>query len=76
VTYVVGPSVNPLQNKEIQYVNIVYNVCIEFFNGQIWKEIMLELNGKPSNIITFSTDFSFQNLVFFNLFEFSTTKIT
>jgi hypothetical protein len=40
------------------------NVCINFLNIQIWKEIMLELNGKPSSVITFSTDFSFQNLVF------------
>jgi hypothetical protein len=28
------------------------------------KEIMLELNDKPSSVTTFSTDFSFQNLVF------------
>ncbi len=38
--------------------------CIDFLNNQIWKEIMLELNGKPSSVTTFSTDFSFQNLVF------------
>jgi hypothetical protein len=30
------------------------NVCIKFLNSQIWKEIMLELNGKPSNVTTFS----------------------
>ncbi len=24
------------------------NVCIDFWNSQIWKEIMLEFNGKPS----------------------------
>jgi hypothetical protein len=30
---------------------------------------MLELNGKPSSVTTFSTDFSFQNLVFWNLLE-------
>jgi hypothetical protein len=24
------------------------NVCIDFLNSQVWKEIMLELNGKPS----------------------------
>ncbi len=44
------------------------NVCIEILNSQIWKEIMFELNGKPSgkpsSVTTFSTDFSFQNLVF------------
>jgi hypothetical protein len=37
---------------------------------------MLELNGKPSSATTFSTDFSFQNLVFGNLFEFSAAEIT
>jgi hypothetical protein len=38
---------------------------------------MLELNGKPSLSVTkFSTDFSFQNLVFWNLFEFSVAEIT
>jgi rRNA maturation endonuclease Nob1 len=40
------------------------NVCIDFLNSQIWKETMLELNGKASSVTTFSTDFSFQNLVF------------
>jgi hypothetical protein len=34
-----------------------------------------ELNGEPSSL-TKSIDFSFQNLVFWNLFEFSATKIT
>ncbi len=29
-----------------------------------------EQNGNPSSVTTFSTDFSFQNLVFCNLFEF------
>jgi hypothetical protein len=37
---------------------------------------MLELNGKPSSVITFSTDFSFQNLIFWNLFQISATGIT
>jgi hypothetical protein len=55
------------------------NVCIDFLNSQIWKEIMLEWynwNGKPSSVPTFSTDFSFQNLIFWNLFEFSAAKVT
>jgi len=52
------------------------NVCIDLLNSQIWKEIMLELNGKPSSVITFSTDFSLQNLVFWNLFEFLVAEIT
>jgi hypothetical protein len=47
-----------------------------FLNSQIGKEIMLELNGQPSSVTTFSTDFSFQNLVFWNLFEFSVAEIT
>ncbi len=37
---------------------------------------MLELNHKPSSVTMFSTDFSFQNLVFGNLFEFSGAEIT
>jgi hypothetical protein len=37
---------------------------------------MLELNGKPSSVSMFSTDFSFQNLVSLNLFELSVIKIT
>jgi hypothetical protein len=37
---------------------------------------MLELNGKPSSVIAFSNDFSFQNLGFWNLFEFSAAEIT
>ncbi len=37
---------------------------------------MLELNGKPSSVTTFSTNFdSFQNLVFWNLFEFSAAQV-
>jgi hypothetical protein len=36
---------------------------------------MLELNGKPSSVIMFSTDFAFPNLVFWNLFEFSVIEI-
>jgi hypothetical protein len=52
------------------------NVCIDFLNKQIWKEIMLELDGKPSTSTTFSTDFAFQNLVFWNLFEFSVVEFT
>jgi hypothetical protein len=36
---------------------------------------MLELNGKPSSVTAFSTDLSFQNLLFWNLFEFSVAEI-
>jgi hypothetical protein len=37
---------------------------------------MLELNGKRPSVTTFLTDSSFQNLVFWNLFEFAAAKIT
>ncbi len=68
--------VTPLPNRETQHVNIVLQCICQFFNRQIWKEIMLELNGKPSNVTTSLTDFPFQNLVFWNLFEFSAARIT
>jgi len=55
---------------------LFYNVCIDFLNVWISKEIMLELNGKPSSVTTFSNDFSFQNLVFWNLFEFLAIETT
>jgi hypothetical protein len=65
VACAVGPSVNPLQNRETQHVNMVLQcMYLVFLNSHIRKEIMLKLNGKPSSITTFSTDFSFQNLVF------------
>jgi len=35
---------------------------------------MLELNGKLSSVTTLSTDFSSQNLIFSNLFEFSAAE--
>jgi hypothetical protein len=38
--------------------------------------LLLELNGRHSSVTTSSTDFSFQNLVFWNLFEFSVAEIT
>jgi len=74
VACAVGPSMNPLQNRETQHVNIVLQ-C-RYSNSQIWKELILELNSKPPTVITFSTDFSFDNLVFWNLFEFSAAEIT
>jgi hypothetical protein len=36
---------------------------------------MLELNGKPSSVTTFSTKLSFQNFVLKKSFQFSVTKI-
>jgi hypothetical protein len=47
-----------------------------FFQQPNMEEIMLKLNGKPSSVITFSADFSFQNLVLKKLFEFSAAEIT
>ncbi len=37
--------------------------------------LLLELNGRHSSVIMSSTDFSFQNFVFWNLFEFSVVEI-
>jgi hypothetical protein len=62
--------------EELNMWTLFCNVCICFLNSQIWKEIMLELNGKPSSVLAFSTDFSFQNLGFWNLFEFSAAEIS
>jgi hypothetical protein len=76
VACAIDPSANPLQNKETQHANIVLQCIYRFLNNQIWKKIMLELNGKPLSVTTFPTDFSFQNLIFWNLFEFSTIEIT
>jgi hypothetical protein len=55
VACVVGPSVNKIQNRETQHVNIVLQR--RYSNSQIWKEIMLELKRKPSSVTTFSTVF-------------------
>ncbi len=77
VAYVVGLSVNPLQSKETQHVNIVFQFMYWFFEQQNMKgDRAQEQNGNLSSVTTFSTDFSFQNLVFCNLFEFSAAEIT
>jgi len=58
---------------------IVVLVCPLSHTNQVLNfvgEIMLELNGKPSSVTMSSTNFSFENLVFWNLFEFSAAKIT
>jgi len=36
------------------------NVYVDFLNSQIWKEIMLELNGNPWSVTRFSIDSCFQ----------------
>jgi len=61
---------------ELNMWTLFCNVCIYFLNSQIWKEIMLELNGKPSSVIMFSTDFSFQNLVFLEFIWISVADST
>ncbi len=77
VTCDIAPSVNQLQTiGKLNMWTLFCNVCIDFLNSQIWKEIMLELNDKPSKVTTSSTDFSFQNLVFEILFVFSAAEIT
>ncbi len=50
------------------------NVCINFLNSQIWKEIILQLNVNPTNVTLFPTDFSFQNLVFGKILNFQWQK--
>ncbi len=47
-----------------------------FWTAKYEREIIIELNGKLSSVTMCSTDFSFQNLVFWNLFEFSVAEIT
>ncbi len=75
VACVIGPSVNPLQNRETQYVNIVLQ-CMYWFSKQPnMKGSHAWIDDKPSSVTTFSSDFSFQNLVFWNLFEHFVAKI-
>jgi hypothetical protein len=55
--------------RKLNMWTLFCNVCIKILNSQIWKEIMLELSGKPSSLTTtFSTEFSFQNLVFWGIY--------
>jgi hypothetical protein len=44
------------------------NVCIDFLNNQIWKEIMFELNGKLSSVTMSSTDFFLSKTWFFGIY--------
>jgi hypothetical protein len=44
------------------------DVCINFSNSQIWKKIMLELNGKPPSVTMSSTDFSNSKTWFFGIY--------
>jgi patatin-like phospholipase/acyl hydrolase len=69
VACAIGPSVNPLQNRETQHVKIVLQHMYQFFE-------QLEVIRKPSNFTMFSTDFSSQNLVFWKILEFLAAEIT
>ncbi len=55
VACAIGPSVNPLQNRETQHVNIV----LQSMNWKVSLQVVTHV---------FSTDFSFQNLVFFGIY--------
>ncbi len=65
------------------YVSIFWTAKIErksCLNWMVSFQVLpcpqLELNGKASSVTMSSTDLSFQNLVFWNLFEFSAAEIT
>ncbi len=60
--------------EKIQHTNYSRTVPPEFQNMQILNAHLANTSG-PS-VTTSSTDFSFQNLVFWNLFEFSAAEIT
>ncbi len=49
---------------------------LDFLKSQIWKEIMLELNGKPPSVTMFSTNFSLKNQAFLEfIWIFSTRNL-
>jgi len=65
VACALGSSVNPLQNRETQHVNIVLQMYVSIFRtAKYEREIMLEWNGKPSIVTAFSTDFFLPKLGF------------
>ncbi len=65
-----------IQNRETQHVNIVLQCVYWFFwTAKYERKSCFELNDKPSNVTMLSTDFSFQTVVFWNLFEFSRAEI-
>ncbi len=73
---VVGTSVNPLQNRETQHVDIVLQCMYQFFEQPNMKGNYAWIDWNPSSVTMLSTAFSFQNLFFWNLFEFSVAEIT
>ncbi len=56
--------INKIGKLSIWTWTLFCNGCIVFLNSQIWKEIMLELNGKPSSVTTLSfKSFNIQKLL-------------
>jgi len=67
----------------VGWVDTTYDIILQsityisFLKNQIWKEsIYLNWILDIQNVTMFSTDFSFQNLVFKILFEFSAAEFT
>ncbi len=61
--------------RKLNMWTLFCHVCINFLNSQIWKGIMLELNGKPPSVTTFSTDFSFKTWFFGIYLNFQQQKL-
>jgi len=81
VVCAICPCVNPWQNRETQHVNIDLQYMYQFFEQPNMKGNHAWIECKTSSVTTFSTGFSlqnlvfcFQNLVFWNLFEFSASR--
>jgi len=74
VACAVGPSVNPLQNRETQHVNIVLQCMYPFSEEPHMKgkSCLLSLQVLPHSQLIFPP----KNLSFWNLFEFSAAEIT
>jgi hypothetical protein len=49
-------------------------VFYQFRQTSVARSVGPSVNGRPANVTTFSTDFSFQNLVFWNLLDFQRQK--
>jgi hypothetical protein len=77
-------QINMKQNKYPWIQGIIRSIClsVKYIWHQVdWYSGMFKFSDLSSVIPTsvavpFSTDFSFQNLVFWSLFEFSATEIT
>jgi hypothetical protein len=77
VACAVGPSVNPLQNRETQHVNIILQCTYWFFEQSNMKGNHAWIKWYAFKCYHFlNWFFSFQNLVVWNLLEFSAAEIT